>query len=875
MSPAAAGLLAGALWLGCLLPGPWPLAVLGIGLLLAARAVAVVRRRVVVAVIALALLGAGLTGARVELADRAQLAVVAGRGGAVEVDARAVSEARATATGAWQILRVNAVDGRPVRERAAVTLPGLEGAPPLGADVSFTTTARPLERDGFDAHLRRLHAVVALDPVSQPAMTGRPGPVWRATNTVRENLRASAHAGLHAGLAPVLTGLVTGDVRGQDPLQAEALRDAGLVHLVVVSGRHVGLLLAGVLGLGALCGLGVRPSRWVALGVLGWFVLLVRWQPSVLRAALMATVVLGARLVGRRADARHALAVVVVVLLLADPFLAGQLGFALSVAATAGVLVAAPWFAERLRGPRSLRLLIAACLGAQLAVAPLLLVMMDGGVPLAAVPANLIAVPAAAAAQTLGIVAAVAAQLSVDAGAAVARLAGPPVAVIVWSAEAFASGPQLTPALLASPVAALLAALLAAVVVARRRAPRLAVVALVVAVGIAGLPRALPPAAVKSLTVTALDVGQGDAVLVEAPAGGGVARLLVDGGPEPDRALRHLLQRRVRRLDAVAVSHPDADHTNGLPTILERLDVGALLVSPLPLTASVAASAHEVEAVARRRGVPVLRLSAGQAFTLGAQPVEVLSPPADGTLGDQTNANSLVLRVGGATGVLLAGDAEQIAQAWLLRRPGRLRSAILKVPHHGGNTNADGFFDAVGAKVAVVSVGADNAYGHPHPDVLSALDGRAEVHRTDLHGTVTVTADAAARAAHLHSCDAATAHLPVHRPRGAAAAACGRRPRGPAASRGTPGAGRPARLRARGGRAARPAHRIAVRRSPRDRAARGRAAARRRRGAPGHRTGGRTARRAGDPAGDRHRTDRQAREARQGPRRPVRPGPAT
>lgn len=845
MTPAAAALLAGALWLGCLTPGPWLLAVAAIGLLLAARAVTVVRRRVIVAAVALALLGAGLAGARVELADRAQLAAVAGRGGVVEVDATAVSEPRATPTGAWQILRVTAVDGRPVRERAAVTLPGLDGAPPLGAAVRFTTTARPLERDGFEGYLRRLHAVAALDPVEQPATTRRPGPLWRATNTVRENLRASARGGLDAGLAPVLTGLVTGDVRGQDPTQAQALRDAGLVHLVVVSGRHVGLLLAGVLGLGALCGLGVRPRRWVALGVLGWFVLLVRWQPSVLRAALMATVVLGARLVGRRADTRHALAVVVVVLLLADPFLAGQLGFALSVAATAGVLIAAPWFADRLRGPRTLRLLTAACLGAQLAVAPLLL-RMDGGAPLAAVPANLIAVPAAAVAQTLGIVAAVAAQLSVGAGAVVARLAGPPVAVIVWSAETFAAGPRLTPALLASPVAALLAA----VVVARRRAPRLAVVALVVAVAVAGLPRALPPAAVTGLSVTALDVGQGDAILVEAPGSSGVARLLVDGGPEPDRALRSLLQRRIRRLDAVAVSHPDADHTNGLPAILDQLDVGALLVSPLPLSASVAASAHEVEAVARRRGVPVLRISAGQAFTLGAQPVEVLSPPVEPTLGGGTNANSLVLRVGGTAGALLAGDAEEIAQARLLRRPERLRAAILKVPHHGGNTNAAGFFDAVGARVAVVSVGADNTYGHPHPDVLADLaGGAAEVHRTDLHGTVTVTADDAARAgplrasahvrqrhARLHSADVATARVPVHRRRGAAAAARRRRSRGGAACRGAAGAGGPARLRAGGGGAARPAHRIAVRRSPRHRAARGRAAARRRRGAPDRRT---------------------------------------
>jgi len=160
----------------------------------------------------------------------------------------------------------------------------------------------------------------------------------------------------------------------------------------------------------------------------------------------------------------------------------------------------------------------------------------------------------------------------------------------------------------------------------------------------------------------------------------------------------------------------------------------------------VAASATATEAVAVQRGVPVVRLSAGQQFVLGSAVVQVLSPPADGTLGREPNDNSLVLRVVSPDGaLLLTGDAEEGAQRRLLARPDLLRADTIKVPHHGGNTNTTGFFDAVGAHTAVIGVGADNGYGHPHPDVLDALAG-ATIVRTDTDGTVTVPVSAGASA---------------------------------------------------------------------------------------------------------------------------------
>jgi competence protein ComEC len=731
VSVQAAWGIAAALWIGCLIGGPWWVGLPGLALLAIAAVGTRASTRLVLVAVGVALVGAGGVGGRAELADRSVLAELARTGGAAALHATVVTEPREVDTGAWAIARVAALDGVAIRERAAMRLGAVDGAA-LGDRLVFTATARPLSREGFDSHLRRLHAVAVLEPVGAIEVVRPAGGTWALTNALRARTREVAWARLPPERAVMLTGLLTGDVQGQSAQQRAQLAAAGLTHLVVVSGRHVGLLLVGVLGAAALLHVGARGRRGVALGALGFYVLLVRWQPSVLRAGVMATLVLGAGLLGRRAEPRHSLAMAVILLLCIDPLLAGHLGFGLSVSATAGVLVLAPHLAARLPGPRPVRLVVAACIGAQVGAAPLLLNLGEG-IRYGSVPANLVAVPAAAAAQTIGLLAAGVGVVHAGFGGWIARLAGPFLGVILSAAERAAVTPRLDVATLLSP----LALLLLAAVLTRRRAPALAIGALVVAVGFAGLPAVLPPRPITELTVTMLDVGQGDAVLVEVPGPGGGARLLVDGGPDDRAALDELRRLGVRRLDAVVVSHPHHDHTGGLPAVLRSLTVGLLLTGPTPLDpASAALSAGETERVAVQRGVPVHRSSAGERFTLGAAAVRILSPPADGSLGADLNEGSLVLHIATDDGsILLTGDAEILAQQRLLRASHALRADLLKVPHHGSRTSLPAFFDAVGAHTALIGVGADNPYGHPHPDILEQLSD-TRILRTDVDGTV-------------------------------------------------------------------------------------------------------------------------------------------
>jgi competence protein ComEC len=628
----------------------------------------------------------------------------------------------------------------PTRERVLLRLRPDAPQPPTGAVVRATGRAARITGPRADS-LRAAGVVVAVGAVRVDVIRGPPW--WlRPTAAVRDGLAGVARARLPPAEAALLVGLVTGDTTGLPADVEDDVRAAGLSHLVAVSGANIGVATGAVLGLGAVLRISRRVRWWLAGAAVWWLVLLVGPQPSVVRAAAGASLVLAAHLVGRRRSAPHLVCTGLLVALLVDPQLAGRLGFALSSLAVLGVVVLAPPLFDRLAGSaadplvagggarlrRGVAGVLAATCGAQLAVLPLLLL---AGLPVhpATVPANLLAAPSAAVAGLLGHAVAVAAVAAPWATGALATAARPALRGVLGTAAAFADGRARTgSAVLAVAVALGLAAW------SLRRAPAgarpaVAVAALVAVV--AGAPALRPGGTTRAPAdpvLVALDVGQGDAVLLGDPVGGW---LLVDGGPDGDVVLDALRQVHVGELAAVVATHPHADHVDGLVDVLGELPVGALLVGPRGDRAA------ELLAAAADARVPVRRVAAGDGLAHGTTRIDVLGPPATG-LGDEPNDNSLVLRAETADGVsaLLAGDAEVAAQA-VLRDDARIDVEVLKVPHHGGATNLPGFLQATSPAVAVISVGEGNPFGHPHADVLTALTG-VDVRRTDRSGTVTV-----------------------------------------------------------------------------------------------------------------------------------------
>ncbi len=579
----------------------------------------------------------------------------------------------------------------------------------------------------------------ARDP---PQLLGEP-PWWQRTAAVvRHGLRRAA-AGLPDQERGLLPGLVDGDTAGLDPVLAERFRLAGLTHLVAVSGTNCSIVVGAVLLV--LRRLRVRPwcAAVVGAGVLVMFVVVARPSPSVLRAALMAGVALSALAGGRPRAAVPALAAVTLGLLVWDPTLAASASFAMSVLATGALLVVAPGWARALRGrrvPVGVAEAVAVAAAAHVVTAPVI-AALSGRVSLVAVPANVLAEPVVALVTVLGFLAALVAPVWLGGASALAWLAGWPCRWLVGVADFFGGlhGATLPWPGGASGGLALLAVFAGLGAIAIRAGPRRVLAAaagtsLLVLVPGRAATSSWPPG---GWVFAACDVGQGDALLLDAGPGAAVE---VDAGPEPvatDRCLRDL---GVDRIPLLVLTHFHLDHVGGLAGAVRGRSVGAVLAGPLADPEGGVAIAH---AVLASRGLRIVTPPVGYHVQVGAVGLDVLGPRAafHGTRSDPNNS-SLVLRaqVGGVR-ILLPGDAELEEQRAVLASGADVRADVLKVPHHGSAYSDPAFLAAVHAKVAVVSVGLHNDYGHPSPVLVDELARLGvPLRRTDHDGDVAVTA---------------------------------------------------------------------------------------------------------------------------------------
>jgi competence protein ComEC len=613
----------------------------------------------------------------------------------------------------WEVL----LPGQRVRVRVSAS------APRAGDDVVAVLTAR-----------------------GPPTPVGEPGAVQRAAGAVRVGLASTAARVLDPRPAGLLPGLVVGDTGAMDPVLEEDFRRAGLAHLTAVSGANVAIILMGVLWPLRRWALDRRLQALVAGLALVGFVVLARPEPSVIRAAAMGAVTLLALASGRPRAALPALGAAVCVLLLLDPGLAREPGFALSVAATAGIVLLAPGWSGRLQRRRVPRLVadaLAVSAAAGLVTAPIV-AGLSGTVSLVSLPANLLAAPAVAPATVLGLAAAVAGAIVPPLGDVLAWTAGWPTRWLVLVAERAAGVPDAATGWPAgSGGAVLLTGLLLACGWALWRFARLRPLALAAVVGLVvlGWPvrqvvRGWPP---PDAVVVACDVGQGDALVVPTRPGAGV---LVDAGPDVGAVDRCLDRLGIDTLPLVLMSHLDADHAGGLAGALSGRDVGVVATATLsPADDRVPA----LDALVRRSGARRAVLVPGDRRTVGRAEIEVLAPaPERATASAQPNDLSMVARVTyRGLRILFTGDLSARAESRILAAGVDLRTDVLKVPHHGSADADPEFLAATGARVGLISVGADNTYGHPTRKLLTWLsrDGM-RVHRTDQGGDLAVAGTA-------------------------------------------------------------------------------------------------------------------------------------
>ncbi len=683
--------------------------------------------------------------------------------------------------------------------RVAATLPRYPVVWP-GLTIATKGPVEPLADDDYGRYLAStgvggtLHAT----DLSIEGDAGGPASTIEAIRRAGDDALAHALPEPQAGLA---AGILIGLRDRVDRDLAVAFTTAGVSHVVAISGWNIAIVAATI---AAFLRSWPRRRRALAmlLAVVG-YTILTGASSSVLRAAVMAGVVILARESGRSGRAAAALGWAIAGLLVATPGLVTDPGFALSAAATGGLIAWATPLTRRFEAWRGGRLpgwlceSVGVSLAAEFATLPIA-VAWFGRVPIIAPFVNLLVVPVVAPAMAAGGLA-LAGGLAVSAGGpdalaailglpAWAALSGIIVTVRAAAALPFASATlppplNLVVAALAggavlfvaighegrqrlgstlqrdagSPAGTASAARTAKAMPGRtrsaggtraRRVPgrmtrilAVTVAAVLVALGAVALNR--PDGRVR---ITVLDVGQGDAILVDADRG---ARMLIDGGPDPDRLLVALdahVPAWDRRIDVLVLTHPHEDHVAGMAILLERYRVSRV-VEPGMHGPGPGYRAWVAELSAEGRSAS--RLATGDTFTLDDVRFDVLWPdrgsvpaePADSGTGIN-NVSIVLLGSFGRERFLLAGDIEEDIDPVLLAR-GLPTVDFLKVAHHGSRTSSTGaFLDVVRPRIAAVSAGARNPYGHPAPATIGRLrERKAQVFRTDLDGTVDVTLD--------------------------------------------------------------------------------------------------------------------------------------
>jgi competence protein ComEC len=586
---------------------------------------------------------------------------------------------------------------------------------------------------------------VAAVQVFRPPHEVTAAPGWQqAAEELREGLRRVSAEVLSPAAAGLLPGLVVGDTGKLPPEVEQDFETAGLSHLTAVSGANLAIVCGAVLILLHLVGAGPVVSAVGAGAALVGFVVLAGPEPSVLRAAVMGAITLLALVLGRQRSALPVLSGSVMVLLLLQPDLATSAGFALSVAATAGLVLLAPVWSAALRAkgvPIGVAEAIAVPLAAQVVTAPLI-AALSGEVSLVAVPANMLAGPVVAPATVFGVLATAAAPVSTWLAGAFGWLAAPELEWLLLIADRAAAVPGAAVDWPSGTAGGLLLAALVVVALIALRGKRMRYAA-VVAVLLAALVLVpvrivLPGWPVPGWSVVACDVGQGDGLVLAT--GRPDEAVVVDTGPDPQRAVDCLHRLGIRRVALAVLTHLHADHVSGLAAMLGKLPVGSVAIGPLrePVWAM-----DEVTRDARAHRVPVVPMLSGQRAVWPGLVLDVLGPdPAlarTQSAEDANDASVVLLATTPAGRVLLTGDVELPGQGRLVSSGMDLRADVLKVPHHGSRYTTPRFLQAVRPRIAVISVGAGNTYGHPSPFVIDNLTrAGTKVLRTDQEGDIAI-----------------------------------------------------------------------------------------------------------------------------------------
>ncbi len=597
--------------------------------------------------------------------------------------------------------------------------------------------------------------------------TGAGNPLMHALLAVRTQAQRSINALLPQPQAALLSGILLGDDHAIPDDLAEDFRQTGMTHIIAISGFNIALI-AGALLAGGRQVVGIRIAAWIAIFAVVVYTIFVGAEASVVRAAVMAILmIVAATMLGRPTFLPAVVFSAAFFLTLFNPDILWDIGFQLSFASTLGLtLYLGPWsrsfhsLVQPVAGDNIARIstrfvtdVVLATFAATIMTLPLMIYHFDT-ISLVSPLANLLILPAQPGIMTWGGLATIAGMISPILGQLPAWIAWLFLSYTITLVEffgslSFAAFPLTMPAIF---LAGSYGIIFAATAIGRSASDsgdgKRRIDGRVVKASLVGMLLLLLLAAAwlwqrpdGKLHVSFLDVGQGDAILIESPDG---RQMLVDGGQYPSLLLSRIGEQLPfwdKEIDLVVATHPDTDHVAGLLDLFQTYDVGQLITN----------GSHEgsgsgyfgLVSAAKQSNTPVLGVSGSEVIELGADvEIEILSA-GDLPGSDNDNDESIVMRlVYENFSLMLTGDAEQTAEGALLNSGKDVQSAVLKAGHHGSNSSSSReFLKAVHPQIVIISGGGER-YDHPHEEVLARItETGAAVLRTDELGTIELISD--------------------------------------------------------------------------------------------------------------------------------------
>jgi len=634
---------------------------------------------------------------------------------------------------------LKSIDDNPVEGRGYLIYDGTELA--RGVTVSFEGKFEPAGRNSRDAFL--------VKPLSEIDIVSAPDNTQGLLNDLRASYVASL-SGLTPDAKTLVAGLAIGEISELSPELEEQMRIVSLTHLVAVSGSNCAIVVGMVYLIAVALRFGRAGRTVISLTALGLYVLLIGPDPSVLRAGVMAASVIVMIALGRRTWALNALAIAAIILLIADPWLAVEFGFGLSVLATAGILLLAPAMSEKLssRMPVPLALGLSVTLAAQLFCLPLLM-QLQPGLPTYSVIANLLAGPMVAPVTVLGMIALV-----------LTPVAPPLVSIISWIASLgtwvievvaiFFSGLPIAyfPWATGWPATILSVLLIVAVAIWLRAGSvpmkqlgvGALVVVLVATISVPAASEILPKSwPLRNWSLVACDVGQGDALVIQSEG----RTAVIDVGSDDELINRCLAELGISRIDLLVLTHFDFDHVGGIKGAISTRSVSTAIVSGF--ADDRPATKEALDALSKRQA-SLITAEPRISGTLGEFAWRVIAPSREATEAKDSNDASVVMVFSGPDyDLLLLGDLGEAGQKRISSSATGIlgnstKPLILKVSHHGSNDQSSALHENLRPELAVISVGEANGYGHPGKELLDLLErSGSQVLRTDLHGSLAIS----------------------------------------------------------------------------------------------------------------------------------------